>query len=208
MNIITLAVGDLDTNCYIVYDEGAKNAFVVDPGDEADRILSAVADKALAVTAVVLTHGHFDHMMAAQTVCEALQVPLWASVRERDTLADPQRNLSSAFYAGQSVSLTADRWLNEGDVLTLGNETLTVIETPGHTPGCICLKGDAVLLAGDTLFAGSIGRLDFPGGDATAMGRSLARLAMLPTALAVYPGHGPATTIGREKDSNPYLQRL
>ncbi len=208
MKVITLSVGELDTNCYILYDETTSKALVVDPGDEASRILAALMDKQLHVEAVVLTHGHFDHMMAARAVCDATGAPLCAAAAEADTLADAQSNLSAMFYTGQGVTLTAQRPLRDGDVLSIGGERLTVLSTPGHTPGCICLLGEGLLVAGDTLFAGSIGRLDFPGGDAQAMMTSLARLVTLSDDLAVYPGHGPATTIGREKATNPYLQRL
>ena len=131
--------------------------------------------------------------------------PLWVGAGDADTIADPRRNLSGYFPGITPLTLTPDRLLQEGDTLSLGTETLTVLETPGHTPGCLCLYGDGVLLAGDTLFAGSIGRLDFPGGDAEAMKCSLVRLMSLPEDTKVLSGHGPATTIGREMRTNPYI---
>ncbi len=208
MVTLTLVVGPLDTNCYILYNDNTKDALVVDPGDKAARILDTVAAYDLKVTAVVLTHAHFDHMLAAGAVCEATGAPLWVGAGDADTITDPRRNLSGMFGKGMAMSLKPDRLLVEGDVLSMGGETLTVLETPGHTPGCICLQGEDLLIAGDTLFAGSIGRLDFPGGDAEAMKRSLARLAALPEELKVYSGHGESTTIGQEKWHNPYLSQI
>ena len=208
MKILTLVVGHLDTNCYILYNENTKDAFVVDPGDEAARILDTVSAHDLTVSAVVLTHAHFDHMLAAGAVCESTGAPLWVGIGDVQTVINPRRNLSGLFGKGMAMSLEPDCLLSEGDVLSLGDETLTVLETPGHTPGCICLRGENLLIAGDTLFAGSIGRLDFPGGDADAMNLSLKKLAALPEELAVYAGHGDATTIGREKRTNPYLTHV
>lgn len=208
MKLLSLAVGFLDTNCYILYNQHTRHAFVIDPGDEASRILEMLADHDLTVIAVVLTHAHFDHMLAADTVCKASGAPLWVGAGDAETVAQPSRNLSGMLGKGIAISLTPDRCLREGDELVLGEESLTVLETPGHTPGGICLLGDDVLVAGDTLFAGSIGRLDFPGGDEAAMKHSLTRLAALPDIVKVYPGHGPTTTIGYEKKHNPYLKGI
>lgn len=208
MRIITLSVGHLDTNCYILYNESTKETFVIDPGDESQRILDTIATNGLTVSAVVLTHAHFDHMLAAAAVCESTGAPLWVGSGDGDTVMNPRRNLSGLFGKGMAMSLQPHRLLKEGDNLSLGDETLTVLETPGHTPGCICLLGESLLIAGDTLFSGSIGRLDFPGGDPEAMKCSLARLITLPEELAVYPGHGEPTTIGQEKRHNPYLTHI
>ncbi|MBQ8684366.1 MAG: MBL fold metallo-hydrolase [Clostridia bacterium] len=205
MTIVVLSLGDLETNCYVVWDDPDR-ALVIDPADDPDSILTVIRSKGLTVQAVLLTHVHFDHMLAAEAVCQATGAPLWAGAGDEPALGDPGRNLSTWLPGGQAVTLTADRLLREGDRLSMGGQTLTVWETPGHTPGCICLVGDGVLFSGDTLFCGSIGRIDFPGGDVTAMRASLSRLCALPDETAVYSGHGPATTIGREKMSNPYLR--
>ncbi len=205
MNIITLPLGALDTNAYVVYDPDSRQARVIDPADDATRLLAVLKEHVLRLQAVVLTHAHFDHMLAAEVVCQATGAPLWIGAGDADTIADPRRNLSGYFPGITPLSLTPDRLLQEGDRLSLGSQALAVMETPGHTPGCVCLYGDGVLLAGDTLFAGSIGRLDFPGGDAEAMRRSLARLMTLPADTRVLSGHGPATTIGHEIATNPYI---
>lgn len=207
MTLRTLCLGELDTNCYILWDEN-RVAMVIDPADEAEKILSVVHTEQLTVSAVVLTHAHFDHLLAAEEVCAATGAPLYIGQYDEAVLSDPIRNLSGVFQMCPSVCLVADRTLAEGDVLTVGELSFTVMETPGHTPGCICLMGDGVLFSGDTLFRDSIGRVDFPGGDTPAMLASLRRLTTLPSDLVVYSGHGPATTIGREVKYNPYLQRI
>ena len=204
MEIRTLLVGDMQVNCYLLWAQKDRT-LVHDPGDEAEAILHALRNNGLTVQAVVLTHGHADHMMAAQAVCTATGAPLWIGANDAPALADDRRSLCSWLYPGKTLALHADRRLREGDRLDLGSESLTVLETPGHTPGGICLLGNGVLFCGDTLFCGSMGRTDFPGGDARALRDSLRRLAALPESTAVYPGHGPATTIARERRCNPYL---
>ena len=208
MTVLMLNLGELDTNCYILWD-APDRALVIDPADSPERILAVLEQKGLTLQAVVLTHAHFDHMLAAEAVCAATGAPLWVGRGDEPALSDPNRNLSvwlSGAGGVKGISLTADRLLQEGDVLSLGAETFTVWETPGHTPGCICLVGEGTVISGDTLFCGSIGRTDFPGGDMTIMRASLSRLMTLPEDVAVYSGHGPATTIGREKATNPFLR--
>ncbi len=207
MTLRTLCLGELDTNCYVLWDDN-RMAMVIDPADEAEKILALIEAEQLSVGAVVLTHAHFDHLLAAEEVCSATGAPLCVGKHDEAALADPVRNLSGVFQMCAPVRLTADRTLVEGEVLTVGELSFTVMETPGHTPGCVCLMGEGVLFAGDTLFQDSIGRVDFPGGDVPAMVASLRRLAKFPADLAVYSGHGPATTIGREVERNPYLQRI
>ena len=207
MTLRTLCLGELDTNCHIVWDE-SRAAMIVDPADEADKILSVVEAEGLNVVAVVLTHVHFDHMLAAEAVCAATSAPLCIGSGDEAALSDPIRNLSGVFEMCPPIRIKADRVLREGDAIAVGEMSFTVLETPGHTPGCICLLCDGVLFSGDTLFYDSIGRVDFPGGDIPAMLNSLRRLASMPTETKVYSGHGPATTIGREIAHNPYLQRI
>ena len=205
VNIRMFPLGELSTNCYVVWDNPAQ-ALVIDPADSADTILAVIEREGLTLQAVVLSHAHFDHMLAAEAVCRATGAPLWIGAGDKEALGDPQRNLSGWFSESVSLVLSADRSLSEGDCISLGNASLTVWETPGHTPGCICLVGEQVLFSGDTLFCGSIGRIDFPGGDVEAIIASLRRLTALPGDVAVYSGHGPVTTIGREKATNPYLR--
>lgn len=207
MTLRTLCLGELDTNCYIVWDDN-RTAMVIDPADEADKILSVIEAENLSVCAVVLTHAHFDHMLAAEEVCAATRAPLYIGKADEVALSDPIRNLSDVFQMCEPVRLSADRTLSEGEALKVGDLSFTVMETPGHTPGCICLMCNGELFAGDTLFRDSIGRVDFPGSDASAMVASLRRLVKLPADTKVYSGHGPSTTIGREIVRNPYLQRI
>ena len=205
MFLRTLCLGELDTNCYILWADNHA-AIVIDPADNADKILEVIETEGLTVSAVVLTHAHFDHMLATKLVCDTTGALLYVGKNDEPALADPVRNLSGVFQMCDPICLTADRCLQEGDRLMVGEVPFTVWETPGHTPGCICLLGDDMLFSGDTLFRDSIGRVDFPGGDVPAMLKSLRRLAALPGNTAVYSGHGPATTIEREVKRNPYLQ--
>lgn len=207
MTIRTLCLGELDTNCYIVWDD-KRAAVVIDPADEAEKILAVIESEGLSVVGVVLTHVHFDHMLAAKRVCIATGAPLYVGKGDELALSDSVRNLSGVFQMCDPVHMSADGVLQEEDELIVGEISFTVLETPGHTPGCICLLGDGVLFAGDTLFRDSIGRVDFPGGDIPAMLASLRRLTKLPGETVVYSGHGPATTIEREVKHNPYLQRI
>lgn len=205
MFIRCLVLGELDTNCYIVWSENGQG-IIIDPADDADQICAVVTSENISVSAVVLTHVHFDHMLAAGEVCTRLNAPLYVGRGDADALIDSNRNLSAWFSPDLQLSLAADTYLTEDDGITIGETTLKVMETPGHTPGCLCLYGDGVLFSGDTLFNGSIGRLDFPGGNPTKMLESLNLLLQLPDDTVVYSGHGPKTTIGREAATNPFLR--
>lgn len=204
MRVRRLTVGPLDTNCWLVDDGAGGPWIVIDPADEAQVILEALGGQAVA--ALVLTHGHFDHLAAAAEVAEATGAPL--EVHELDapsiTTAEGTGGLIFGFH---DVAPPADRLLRDGDRVEAGEVSLTVIHTPGHTPGGICLLAEGHLFAGDTLFAGSVGRTDFPRGDMAAMRGSIAHLASLPDETRVYPGHGPETTIGRERRVNPFFPR-
>ncbi len=204
MRVERLTLGPLDTNCWLVDDGAGGPVLVVDPADEATTILQAVTGRP--VEAVVLTHGHFDHIAAAREVCAATGAPLLVHSADAAGLTSASGTGGKAF--GFDVTAPpADRVLEEGDRVCAGGVTLEVIHTPGHTRGSICLSGHGHLLSGDTLFAGSIGRTDFPGGDMAAMRRSIARLAGMPDDTQVHPGHGPGTTIGRERRVNPFFPR-
>lgn len=205
MKIKCLVLGELDTNGYLVWADNGEG-IIIDPADNADLILESARQENITVTAVVLTHAHFDHMLAAEAVCKATGAPLCVGVGDVPALSDPNRSLAEWLSADFSLNLTCDRPLKEGDVLSFGGETLTVWETPGHTPGGLCLLTDGVVFSGDTLFCGAFGRLDFPGGNMKNMIASLRRLATLPDETVVHSGHGPVTTIGAEVRRYPSLR--
>ncbi len=200
-----LVLGALETNCYVAWTPGGRG-IVIDPADEPARILALVRERGVTVTAVVLTHAHFDHLLGAEVVCRATGAPLYVGAADALSLTDPARNLSGLFSPACPVTLPGARPLAEAETVALGEESLTVLETPGHSPGSLCLYVPGMLFSGDTLFRGSVGRLDLPGGDAAAMTASLERLKALPEDTRVYPGHGPATTLGWEIRQNPYLR--
>ena len=195
MTIQTLQVGPIMTNCYLLCDEDAKVCALIDPGDDAARVEKLVEQSGCALRYILLTHGHFDHVggvkeIAAETGCD---VYLCA-----DELTMPPQMTAGPLYYTKTY--------DEGDTLHLAGLTISVIRTPGHTPGSVCLLIGDAMFSGDTLFAGSCGRTDFPGGSDAAMRASLRRLAGLPTDYRVYPGHGMDTTLAEEKRYNPYLR--
>ena len=205
MQIRRLVLGDLETNCYVVSDSSGKT-LIIDPADDAEQLVKLLRRNQLSAVAIVLTHVHFDHMMAAQAVRDAYNVPLYVGRGDADAMTDSVRNLSGLFLSNKPITIAEFTCVNEGDNIKVGELSFDVMETPGHTPGCICLHCKDVLFSGDTLFADSIGRLDFPGGDPLAMQTSLVRLMQLPAETKVLPGHGPETTIGREAAHNPYIR--
>ena len=181
MIIKTLAVGPIMANCFIVGCEQTREAAVIDPGDEADRILLALAEAKLTVTQILNTHGHFDHVGA-------------------------NKRMKKAWGMSAEDSPAPDRTIDEGDSISVGTITFKVIHTPGHTPGGVALFADGCLFVGDTLFAGSVGRTDFPGGDFDTLKSSIQKkLFVLADDLQVFTGHGPETTIGEEKRHNPFV---
>jgi hydroxyacylglutathione hydrolase len=204
--ILALTVGPLATNCYLLWDPSSRAALVVDPGAEADRILTALAQRRLSLAMIVNTHGHADHIGANGDLKRATGVRLLIHPADQGLLADPARNLSQA-YGAAVVSPPADALLSAGQELALGLLRLRVLATPGHTPGSICLFGSGLLLSGDTLFASSVGRTDLPGGDPRRLGESLHQeILPLPPETHVYPGHGPDTILAREIAANPFLK--
>lgn len=195
LNIHTLTLGTYGTNCYIIHDSASKTCCVIDPGYTPEKILDEVNALGLTVEAILLTHGHFDHVggvkdIAAETGCDVY-------------LCADELTLPPQITAGQ---LYYTKTYGEGDTLHLAGLTICVIRTPGHTPGSVCLLIDDTMFSGDTLFAGSCGRTDFPGGSTKQMMASLARLAALPGDYRVLPGHMEPSTLDRERRFNPYMQ--
>ena len=173
MTVLPIPVGQLQTNCYLVYTQ-PDQAVLIDPGDEAMRILAVVREHGATVRAILLTHAHFDHMMAAQEVSASLAAPLYAPAGDSEALTDGVRNLS-ALMGGRTCHVKADHLLSEGDHVAVGDITFQVLHTPGHTPGSVCydVPEAGVLFSGDTLFYHSYGRTDFPGGSERDMAASL-----------------------------------
>lgn len=209
LKIHTIPVGAMRVNCYLLRDSSGVGA-IIDPGGEipqngSDLILKRCRELSVEVKMILLTHAHFDHMLSLERVRDALGAPLYLHPADFPALADPYLSYMSQ-YGIFTPLRPAEKALADGDILTLGESRLRVIHTPGHTPGSICLLGDELLISGDTLFCGSIGRCDLVGGDELAMTRSLKRLKELDGDLTIYPGHGPKTTLDREREANPYLK--
>jgi len=200
-----LQVGSLQTNCYIVGCEDTKEGAIIDPGGDAKRILAEVERLGLKIKYVINTHGHFDHTLANKGVVKATGASLAIHSADAPLLTQG----GGAFFFGMmgKASPPADTILEEGQVLTLGQIGLKVLHTPGHSPGSICLysEKEGVLFDGDVLFNMGMGRYDLPGGNGSVLMESIRRLLTLPNETTVYPGHGPPTTIGHERRSNPFL---
>ena len=201
MKVKVFVVGMLSTNCYVVHDEKTKAAIIIDPGfdspSEAKQILAYIDKEALEVKFVVNTHGHDDHIGGNNYLKKKYNVPICIHKQDAETANDVD-----------AEATPANVLLNEDDTIEFGDAKLTVMHTPGHTRGSICLLGETMIFTGDTLFAGGIGRTDFLGGSDRDMKLSLERLQRLPEGLVVYSGHGPSSTIGTEKRSNPFLRWL
>ena len=209
MKIKRFALGTLWTNCYVISDSDGEGV-VVDPGGPTAEVEKYVRDNDIKLNWIILTHGHGDHIGGVSELRNLSEKGVAIHADDASCLTDSSRNLST--FMGASVELhSADRELNDGDVLKVGKMEIQVIHTPGHTVGGICLhfkEGmEEVLVTGDTLFARSIGRSDLPGGDEEILITSLKKLSDLPDNLLVLPGHGPETTIGSEKQHNPYWPR-
>ncbi|RDV82316.1 MBL fold metallo-hydrolase [Ammonifex thiophilus] len=205
MRIIVLVVGELQTNTYLVGCPSTGEALIIDPGAEGGRILAAASRAGLRPTLICLTHGHADHIGAVAEIRRALNLPVLIHAEDAHMLTDPQANLSVWLGRGFAVG-EPDRCLHDGEEITCGKLQFQVLHTPGHTPGSICLYAPGVLFSGDTLFAGSVGRTDFPGGDWKKLLHSVrTKLLVLPDETVVYPGHGASTTIGEEREQNPFL---
>lgn len=195
LKVHALALGAYQTNCYIIHDQQSKTCCVIDPGYDADTILDKLDSLGLTLEAILLTHGHFDHVgavrdLAAETQCDVYLHP--------DDLSMPPMMTAGQLYYTKTYA--------EGTQLKLAGLDIAVLHTPGHTPGSVCLLTENTMFSGDTLFQGSCGRTDLPGGDWTTITNSLKRLAAIEGNFWVFSGHGPSTTLRDEKKYNPYMR--
>ena len=203
IKIDILQVGSFMTNCYLVYSDG--RGIIIDPGDEPQRIMELIAKRKIKIEKIFLTHGHIDHISALPEIKKSVQAPVLIHPGDAIMLTDPAANLT-AYHEPPFSTEPADILISEGESITLDQFHFRILHTPGHSPGGISLVGENSVFTGDALFAGSIGRTDFPGSDHQTLIDSIHhKLLTLPDDTVVYPGHGPVTTIGEERKSNPWL---
>ncbi|MCL2496186.1 MAG: MBL fold metallo-hydrolase [Clostridiales bacterium] len=193
------------TNCYLLIDKAGGEAALIDPGSNAANLIQAFDELDARPKLIINTHGHWDHIGANKRLQQHYGLDIAIHAADAPMLTDSAKN-AARLFRGDGDGGIAARLLKEGDIIELGQLKLQVLHTPGHTPGCICLKMDTLLFTGDTLFNLSIGRTDLPGGDYETICQSLARLITLDDGLTVLPGHGPKGNLGHEKKHNPYLR--
>ena len=205
MKVHGFIIGPLETNAYLVVDEGSREALLIDPGLESEGIYDVILAEGLNLAAIINTHGHFDHVCGNTFFKAKTGAPVLIHGEDVAIMRQAAEQ-ARAFGFQVPAPPPPDRLLVEGDEVAMGESRMRVLHTPGHTPGGICLYGEGLVLVGDALFAGSIGRTDLPGGSTELLLASIrSKLLSLPDATAVYPGHGPPTTIGAERSHNPFL---
>lgn len=203
LDIITLPVGNLQTNCYLVKNKESDESVIIDPGDDGEYIEGVISDKKIRAMAIIATHGHFDHILAASALKLAYNIPFLAHKKDK-FLIDAMQS-SAQYFLGIKVDPppSVDSYFKDGSDFRLGESKMHILSTPGHTPGSICLyiKSNNVLFCGDLMFdKGSLGRSDFSYSDTTLLQKSLRKILALPPRTVIYPGHGPAFTVGEERD--------
>jgi glyoxylase-like metal-dependent hydrolase (beta-lactamase superfamily II) len=204
IQIHTLPLGPLQTNCFVVHKEASKVCAVIDPGEDFPKLWKFLQAKDLAVEAILLTHGHFDHVGSVEELVKHTGCSVWQHEADWAVSYGP---LTSNLFPIAQCTFTPVHLLKEGDTVQAAGMTFSVLHTPGHTRGSACFALEDKLFTGDTLFAGACGRTDLPGGGSAAMMFSLERLADLPVNYEIYPGHGESTTLAMEKQYNPYLRQ-
>lgn len=207
MLIKNVVVGPLQANCFIVADEKTKKAMVIDPGDEPEMIMNIIKNNNLIVDYIICTHGHFDHVGAVSDIKNGTNADV---LIHKDELQIYKAALDMAAFWGYDLDPLPDpdRFVDDEEEIKVGNLVFKVMHTPGHSPGCICIYGEGIVITGDTLFAGSVGRTDFYGGDINKLKKSFKRLMTLPENTKVLTGHGSETTIGREKIENMFSEEF
>lgn len=204
MKVYTLPVGLISTNCYLLEGENHAAA-AIDPGAEAGKILALAQEHGLNIEYILLTHGHFDHVCAVNTIKQQTGAKVFIGEHDAPMLVAPLTNSGLKVPGYNDDEVVPDVLVKEGDVIDIAGIPVRVLDTPGHTAGSVTYVLDGKMFTGDTLFAGSIGRTDLAGGDFPTIKKSLQKLAAQPGDFTVYPGHGPATTLGHERQANPYL---
>jgi len=206
MEFDSVIVGALETNCYLVYCTESLECAIVDPGAEAQKIFHLITKKSLNPVVLLNTHGHIDHIGANKDIKERFNIPLCIHALDKSMLENVQQSELS-FFLGAKESPSPDKYLEDGDMVKLGKFSLQVIHTPGHSPGGVSFLGDGFILSGDTLFYGGVGRADLPGGSWDELERSIKnKILTLPDETIVLPGHGPTTSVGQERNLNPFIK--
>lgn len=207
MIINTIHVGHLSTNCYVITDGSSGEGIVIDPGGDVEKILAVLDEGRLRANAIILTHGHWDHIAAAIDVSRATGAGVFIHRGDGDMAADPMKNLSIV-VANEQFAMEPDHPLEDGQVITVGQLEVKVIHTPGHTQGGVSLLIGDKLFCGDLIFRESVGRTGLPGSDSDLLRESiLIKVMTLPDSVELYPGHGDPTTVGWERENNPYINR-
>jgi hydroxyacylglutathione hydrolase len=207
LEVVAFETGPLQENAFLIIDRDSREAAIADPGDDADRLIEGIEGAGARLRAIWLTHAHFDHVGAVKALRQRFDVPVY--LHEKNIPMFEAGPFQAASYGLPfDGDVTPSERLFEGQGLGLGGLSFNVMHTPGHSPGHVTVHGHGIALVGDCLFAGSIGRTDLPFGDPAEMGRSLRRIVALPPETRVLPGHGPATTIGEERRTNPFILEL
>lgn len=206
MNCETIVVGPLETDCYIVHCSETKECAIVDPGADPEKIIHFISESGLMPKVILNTHGHVDHVGANRDMKEKYDIPLLIHEADEGMLNHSIQSQLS-FLLGAKKSPDPDGFLEEKKIITVGNSKMEVLHTPGHSPGSVCFLAEDFLLSGDTLFCGGVGRTDLPGGSWGELERSIReKILVLPEELRIFPGHGPSSTVGQEKHSNPFIR--
>ncbi len=208
MEFLKIPSSGYASNCWLLYDAPSGAAAVIDPSAQAQEIVRVLEEKHLALTGIWLTHGHFDHIYAADTLRDLTGAKLYVHRHDAQMLTDAYANASAVFFGDGEVYRAADDFIKGGDTFRLGENTVVVRHTPGHTPGSVTFVADRILFTGDTLFENSVGRTDLIGGDAQVLKDSLRRLSMMPGEYKICAGHGAVTTLDTERKNNPFLNNL